>query len=261
MERTYPELLSIGEISKLAEVNPKSIRYYERLGIFRPVWTDPDTGYRYYSPEQIHHLFAIKTCIHVGITLKDFPKYYKDGTLYTSRYLEDASVKFRQSIRQMLDNLAFLENLQNYIGQSDRLMKSGSPLVLEQPERTFLIRAISPNPTVHALFHVFADMNLAARQQQIESSPFYGMIATFHRGQLEQLYAAVQVSRAAEGCDTVTFPKGSYLSLYAKESRILEAPQLFPPHPGEKMMVFESNCVASQYNVRSPGYILRCLSI
>jgi len=27
------------------------------------------------------------------------------------------------------------------------------------------------------------------------------------------------------------------------------------------MMVFESNCVASQYNVRSPGYILRCLSI
>ena len=74
------ELLTIGDIAKATGVHPKSIRYYERIGILEPASIDPETGYRYYAPAQIHYLFAIKTCIHLGIPLRDFPKYYKSGT-------------------------------------------------------------------------------------------------------------------------------------------------------------------------------------
>lgn len=43
-------LLTIGNLSKQTGVHIKSLRYYEQLGILRPAHTDPDTGYRYYTP-------------------------------------------------------------------------------------------------------------------------------------------------------------------------------------------------------------------
>ena len=47
------EYLSIGDFAKLRNVNPKSLRYYERIGALVPAHIDPDTGYRYYALEQL----------------------------------------------------------------------------------------------------------------------------------------------------------------------------------------------------------------
>ena len=42
-------LLSIGALSKQTGVHIKSLRYYDSLGILRPAYVDPCSGYRYYS--------------------------------------------------------------------------------------------------------------------------------------------------------------------------------------------------------------------
>lgn len=47
------EYLTIGEVSKMKGVGIKSLRYYDRLGILKPAYINPDTGYRYYSIEQM----------------------------------------------------------------------------------------------------------------------------------------------------------------------------------------------------------------
>ena len=52
-------LLSIGEVAKIRNVNVQSLRYYEKLGILIPAYINPDTGYRYYSLEQIMILDTI----------------------------------------------------------------------------------------------------------------------------------------------------------------------------------------------------------
>lgn len=263
MERKHLELLTISQIGKLADLNPKSIRYYERIGIFKPAWIDPDTGYRYYVPEQMNHLFAIKTCIHFGIPLRDFPKYYHNGILNTGRCLQDASANFRQSIHQMMSNLDFLEILQTFISHADRLIAERTVLNIDQPEQRFLLREIRNDLTVHALFQVYNDLNQIADRHGSTTAFFYGRIAVFHQGQLEHLYAAVLISRDIEGYSTLSIPAGSYATLYSETSRLIQAPGLFPQveSSGGRMLVFESSCVASQYNVNSPGYILRCIPL
>lgn len=263
MDQTSREYLTIGEIGKLTDINPKSIRYYERIGILEPARIDPETGYRYYRPEQIHHLFAIKTCIHFGISLREFPKYYKDGTLYANRYLQDASASFIRSIHSILGNLTFLDNLRASIGQADRLIREQCILDFQQPERTFLIRKIPPDVFYHGLLQVFADLNLIAKQQQIQREPFYGRIAIFNQGCLEHLYAAVVVSKDTDSYPTMTLPAASYACLYTEEPQLLQAPALFPVQAssGQKMLVFESTCIASQYFAEAPGYILRCIPL
>lgn len=67
--------LTISEFAKLRNVNINSLRYYEKLGILKPAWTDPKTKYRYYLPEQINVLDVISLCIHFGIPLKELKGY------------------------------------------------------------------------------------------------------------------------------------------------------------------------------------------
>lgn len=53
-------LLSIGALSKQTGVHIKSLRYYDSLGILRPAYVDPSSGYRYYNLQQIPVVGAIQ---------------------------------------------------------------------------------------------------------------------------------------------------------------------------------------------------------
>jgi DNA-binding transcriptional MerR regulator len=45
--------LSIGEFSERTRLSPKALRLYGELGLLPPARVDPDSGYRFYSEEQI----------------------------------------------------------------------------------------------------------------------------------------------------------------------------------------------------------------
>ena len=63
--------LSIGKFSKLSGISVRSLRYYEELGIFKPMYVDAETGYRYYQIEQMDVLYVIMVCLETGIPLKE----------------------------------------------------------------------------------------------------------------------------------------------------------------------------------------------
>ena len=75
-------LLTIGNLSKQTGVHVKSLRYYEQLGILLPAYTDPDTGYRYYTLSQIPVVDAIRACIFLDIPLKEFIGFLK-GVIFS----------------------------------------------------------------------------------------------------------------------------------------------------------------------------------
>lgn len=257
MNRKGKGYLTIGEISKITGCHPKSIRYYERIGILTPAEIDPENGYRYYSTRQVHHLFAIKTCIHFGLPLKDFPKYCQNGTMYTGRYLEDAAVLTQQKIQELQSKLNYIRQLQGHIQHSDRLMAEKQILEQAQQERRFLIREISPDLGSQDLFQIFTAMYSDAYREHLPAELLCGRIARFRRGQLKTLYAAVLLSRnAGPTAGALTLPEGIYQSLYTITPDILQAPGLFSE---ENLLVLETSCTPSQYRESSPGYILRCI--
>ena len=65
------ELLSIGEFAKLRGVSVKSLRYYERVGALKPAYVNEESGYRYYSINQISDLDMVTTFIELGVPLKE----------------------------------------------------------------------------------------------------------------------------------------------------------------------------------------------
>lgn len=52
-------MLKIGDFSKLTHVSVRMLRYYDNQGLLKPSFTDPVTGYRIYSAEQVPELQKI----------------------------------------------------------------------------------------------------------------------------------------------------------------------------------------------------------
>lgn len=64
-------MFKIGEFARLSGVSAKSLRHYDGLGLFRPVWVNPANGYRFYSPAQLPELYRIVALKDLGIPLHD----------------------------------------------------------------------------------------------------------------------------------------------------------------------------------------------
>lgn len=44
-----PELFQIGTVAKLFHLSVSSLRHYEDIGLLKPEYVSPESGYRYYS--------------------------------------------------------------------------------------------------------------------------------------------------------------------------------------------------------------------
>lgn len=62
-------MFRIGEFSKIAQTSVSQLRYYDEIGLFRPIEVDAFTGYRYYSASQLPQLNRIIALKELGLTL------------------------------------------------------------------------------------------------------------------------------------------------------------------------------------------------
>lgn len=72
-------MFTIGPFARLAGVSAKMLRSYDALGLFRPVWVDPATDYRYYSPAQLPELRRIVGLRDMGIGLAEIGSLVSGG--------------------------------------------------------------------------------------------------------------------------------------------------------------------------------------
>jgi len=78
------ELLSITELARLRRVTSETLRHYDRIGLIKPVYVDPETKYRYYSIRQYEKLGTIKELRQLGMSLEDICNYFADRKLEKS---------------------------------------------------------------------------------------------------------------------------------------------------------------------------------
>ena len=69
------DLLSISQLAKLRGLTTETLRHYDRIGLFSPVYIDPETNYRYYSILQYEQLGTIKELRQLDFSLEEILKH------------------------------------------------------------------------------------------------------------------------------------------------------------------------------------------
>jgi len=130
------DLLSIGTLSKITKVHIKSLRYYDEIGILKPIYVDKETNYRYYSFMQIQYVIAIQFCVELGIPLKDFSLYISDNhKIFYSKLVEAGSIIAEKKIEAINQKLNLLKTVQLEIKRAEECLLSKEDLVYNLPEK------------------------------------------------------------------------------------------------------------------------------
>lgn len=104
-------LFQIGEVSKLFHISVSILRYYDKIGLVKPEYTDSDTGYRYYSTRQFECLNTIRYLRALDMPLEQISLFLQNRNIDSIHDLlmkQKAEVKRRQqelkNIERKIDN-------------------------------------------------------------------------------------------------------------------------------------------------------------
>jgi DNA-binding transcriptional MerR regulator len=93
-------MLKIGEFSKLANISVRSLRHYESLDLLSPQKTDPATGYRYYTADQLDKAHTIRMLRELGFSLDSIKGLLNTDNRNTARqYFEQRQAEVEEELQ------------------------------------------------------------------------------------------------------------------------------------------------------------------
>jgi effector-binding domain-containing protein len=128
-------MVRIGDFSRLGRISVKALRYYDDIGLLKPVRVDQYTGYRYYSADQLPRLGFINALKEMGLSLEEVATLISNSL--TPAQMRDLLILKKGEIRQQLsEGQKRLENVEALLKQIE---KEGTV-----PDYSVVIRKIEP---------------------------------------------------------------------------------------------------------------------
>ena len=120
--------LTIGELAGELQLNPKTIRYYEEVGLL-PEPRRSESGYRLYSRYEIERLRLVKRAKLLGLSLaeiKEIVEYAIDGRCgaMEERLLSLVAAKLGEIDQKIEDLVTFRDNLRQYYSDLSSRLES-----------------------------------------------------------------------------------------------------------------------------------------
>ena len=78
MKKHDETLFQIGEVTKIIGVTRKTLLVFEEMGLLTPAVKDDESGYRYYSADNMTQIRSIRSLQSLGLSLKEVAEYYYD---------------------------------------------------------------------------------------------------------------------------------------------------------------------------------------
>jgi DNA-binding transcriptional MerR regulator len=109
--------MKIKDIANLAEISKESIRYYEFLGLLKPVRNQ--NGYREYSDSDLNDLFFILNLKKLNLKLDEIQILMALKNQETLNFLDTHINILKEKIAFMEQSLKILEKIESIVSSSD----------------------------------------------------------------------------------------------------------------------------------------------
>lgn len=141
-------MIRIGDFSKLSCVTVKTLRFYDEMGLLKPVRVDPSTGYRYYEFAQLPRLHRILALRDLGFSIESIrPLLEQDlGAEQIRGMLLLRQAEIRQKVTEEGERLERVTSWLSQIEQEDKVSEYDVVIKSMEPVRVASIRAVVPTP-------------------------------------------------------------------------------------------------------------------
>jgi effector-binding domain-containing protein len=142
-------MIRIGDFSKLSRVSVKTLRYYDEMGLLKPVEVDRFTGYRLYEYRQLSVLNRILALKELGFSLEEIGHLLDDGlTVEQMRgMLKLRETEARQRVQEEAERLQRLEARLRQIEQEDGMSRYDVVIKSVEAMKIASVRDVVPLPS------------------------------------------------------------------------------------------------------------------
>lgn len=256
------KLITIGEVSKISGVHIKSLRYYDKIGILKPAYVDPETNYRYYTYSQIGIVDVIQTCVELDIPLKQFAGFMEnDGQeIHYAQLLEYGKALAKKKVSSIRNGIKLIELLQQEISRSEALMHRRQPVVCEIPKKRYYTTPLDKRPSNDDFYNALGNLYSKAIGEGLMVGYEFGLLYIYRKGAVQRYQFIEIISGKAKSPCLITLPAGQYISRCIEQSKIETAPEDFSEQfaNDDKKIVVESELLTGDYDISKPIYELRC---
>jgi DNA-binding transcriptional MerR regulator/predicted transcriptional regulator YdeE len=139
-------MIKIGEFSKLAQVSVPTLRYYDQVGLLKPVNIDQFTGYRYYTVNQLPQLNRIVALKGLGFSLEQISELLAEGLTPEQMrgMLRLRHAQISQQLEEMQSQLVEVEVRLQHIEREAQISSYDVILKQVEPQLVAFVRAILP---------------------------------------------------------------------------------------------------------------------
>ena len=139
-------MFRIGDFSKIAQVSGRLLRYYDEIGLLSPEFTDPQTGYRYYSARQLPRLNRILVLKELGLSLEQVARLLaRDTSTEEIRgMLALRKAQIEQSLQEEMERLSVVEARLEQIDAYGQVVEPDVVLKSIPTQRFLALREVLP---------------------------------------------------------------------------------------------------------------------
>jgi effector-binding domain-containing protein len=141
-------MIRIGDFSKLSRVSVKALRYYDEMGLLKPVSVDRFTGYRLYEYSQLSTLNRILALKELGFSLEEIGRLLDDGLSVEQMrgMLKLRETEARQRVREESERLERIESRLRQIEQENNMSKYDVVIKGVEAVKVASVRDVVPTP-------------------------------------------------------------------------------------------------------------------
>lgn len=105
-------MLKIGEFAVLADMSIKTLRYYDDIGLLKPIIVDANTGYRYYEYSQLARAYRLTSFKNMGLALNEIAELLDNKMTPgpTRRFLKTKRADLSEKLQTIQEQIAYLDN-------------------------------------------------------------------------------------------------------------------------------------------------------
>ncbi|MGO4788515.1 MerR family transcriptional regulator [Paenibacillus sp. 2KB_20] len=134
-------MMKISAFAKVSGISIKTLRYYDELGILKPAHVDEQSGYRYYSEEQLLTVKRIAAYKEQGFTLEQLKPFFEEdiGTDVVKNKLVDKMTELQHAMQTLQLQLDEVNSRMSRLEPSEAGDPTGPIRIREVPSQ----RAVS----------------------------------------------------------------------------------------------------------------------
>ncbi|MET3291543.1 UNVERIFIED_CONTAM: effector-binding domain-containing protein [Brevibacillus sp. OAP136] len=163
----------IGEIARLFQIDIRTLRYYDEIGLFKPAHVDKHSGYRYYSIEQFEQLNTILYLKALAIPLKHVKQFLENRDV--DRMLHLLEEQQRETEKRINDFKQIQKKITSRIAQIADATKGrelGKIREVELPERTI----VRLKQNIHKTDNIEMSIRLLENSTNMKATIFLGKV-------------------------------------------------------------------------------------